>query len=72
MTLDGVMQAPGGPDEDREGGFEHGGWLAPHFSEGLGQDVQQWIDDAEAMLLGIATPEVVHLKYRIANVRRTK
>jgi dihydrofolate reductase len=58
VTADGVMQAPGGPDEDRDGGFEHGGWLAPHFSEELGQNVQQWMEDASGMLLGRRTYEI--------------
>jgi hypothetical protein len=36
MSLDGVMQAPGGKDEDRDGGFEHGGWTMPYWHDEIG------------------------------------
>jgi acyl-coenzyme A thioesterase PaaI-like protein len=36
LTMDGVYQAPGGQDEDREGGFEHGGWSATYWDEAMG------------------------------------
>ena len=58
VTLDGVMQAPGGPDEDREGGFEYGGWLAPHFDETLGQVMDELVSRADAVLLGRKTYDI--------------
>jgi len=58
VTVDGVMQAPGGPDEDREGGFEHGGWLAPHFDDELGRFMGGLVGRSEALLLGRKTYEI--------------
>jgi dihydrofolate reductase len=58
-SLDGVMQAPGGPDEDRRGGFEHGGWAMDfdfNYGEGVGLDQAQ---NCEALLLGRVTYEVL-------------
>ena len=55
VTLDGVMQAPGGPDEDREGGFRHGGWLVPYFDEKFLQIMTEWTKQASAFLLGRKT-----------------
>ena len=58
MTLDGVVQAPGAPDEDREGGFEHGGWVVPHIDDALGEAVTEWVQPAGALLLGRKTYEI--------------
>jgi dihydrofolate reductase len=58
VTLDGVMQAPGGPEEDRSGGFAHGGWLVPHFDETMGQVMTEWIERADGLLLGRKTYEI--------------
>ena len=58
MSLDGVMQAPGGPDEDRDGGFKHGGWLVPYFDEKMGRIMSDWVDEADGFLLGRRTYEI--------------
>lgn len=58
LTLDGVMQAPGGADEDREGGFEHGGWQMPYFDEVAGAAVDEGFASTDALLLGRKTYEI--------------
>jgi dihydrofolate reductase len=58
LTLDGVMQAPGGPDEDRDGGFRHGGWQAPYTDEAVGRLIVDGIKDADGFLLGRKTYDI--------------
>ena len=58
LTLDGVMQAPGGPDEDLEGGFAHGGWQAPYRDDVMGQLVTAGFADADGFLLGRKTYDI--------------
>jgi dihydrofolate reductase len=58
LTLDGVYQAPGGQDEDREGGFEHGGWLANFFDEEMGSRIVDLTTASDALLLGRKTYEI--------------
>jgi dihydrofolate reductase len=57
-TLDGVVQAPGGPDEDTSGGFPHGGWLVPFFEDALGAQMDAWFAGVEDFLLGRGTYEI--------------
>ena len=57
-TLDGVMQAPEGSDEDRDNGFRHGGWLVPYFDEKFVQIMTEWTTRAGAFLLGRKTYEI--------------
>jgi dihydrofolate reductase len=57
VTLDGVMQAPGRPDEDRRSGFTHGGWAAPYADEESGKLAAEGMQSTGAMLLGRRTYE---------------
>lgn len=55
VTLDGVMQAPGGKDEDRDGGFEYGGWTLPYWHDDIGKTFGSLMQDTDAFLLGRKT-----------------
>ncbi|MFF2031579.1 dihydrofolate reductase family protein [Arthrobacter sp. NPDC058192] len=58
ITLDGVVQAGGGPDEDRDNGFEYGGWQTWYNAPEVGDLVRGWEDRTEALLLGRRTYEI--------------
>lgn len=55
VTLDGVMQAPGGKDEDRDGGFEYGGWTMPYWHDDIGMTFFAMMQGCDAFLLGRRT-----------------
>jgi dihydrofolate reductase len=58
VTLDGVMQAAGGPDEDRAGGFDLGGWAGPYFDDTVGGYMTGIFGDVDAFLLGRKTYDI--------------
>lgn len=58
LSLDGVMQAPGGPSEDPTGGFAHGGWVAGVFDEGIGRTLGALFTPPYALLLGRRTYDI--------------
>jgi dihydrofolate reductase len=66
VSLDGVMQAPGGPDEDRDGGFEHGGWAVPHFDQHMIEMMAALTGRAGALLLGRKTYDVFAATWPLA------
>jgi dihydrofolate reductase len=58
ITLDGVIQAPGGKDEDTEGGFQHGGWTWPFWHNDIGKHFFEAMEKADAFLLGRKTWQI--------------
>ena len=58
ISVDGVMQAPGGPEEDKEGGFAYGGWVFPHFDETVGGFVDELFAEPFDLLLGRKTYDI--------------
>ncbi len=58
LTLDGVMQAPGGPEEDRSGGFDHGGWSVNYWDERMGEVMGEALSRPFALVLGRRTYDI--------------
>ena len=58
ISLDGVIQAPGGADEDTDGGFAHGGWTIPYWHDAIGEHFFQYMSGADALLLGRKTWQI--------------
>jgi dihydrofolate reductase len=59
LSLDGVMQGPGDPDEDREGGFEHGGWQMPYFDEDFAKVAFEGMAQTDGYLFGRKTYQIM-------------
>lgn len=58
LTLDGVMQAPGGPEEDTDGDFRYGGWSAPYWDDRMGEVMGAWMTPPFDIVLGRRTYEI--------------
>ena len=70
ISLDGVMQAPGGPDEDPSGGFSRGGWTVPYSDDYLGKVATKQLDRPFALLLGRRTYEIFAAYWPYADARK--
>lgn len=57
VSLDGVYQGPGSPDEDRSDGFSRGGWFVPYMEQGFLEQARTWLEQADGLLLGRRTYE---------------
>ncbi|WP_163509128.1 dihydrofolate reductase family protein [Fodinicola acaciae] len=66
LSLDGVVQGPGGSDEDRDGGFRHGGWAVPHIDEQHIKDVGEFANSASALLVGRRTYDIFAATWPLA------
>ena len=60
LSLDGVMQGPGGPDEDRSGGFDQGGWVVPFVDDVFGTVVSSWFAETDEVLFGRTTYDMMY------------
>ncbi|MBC6456523.1 dihydrofolate reductase family protein [Actinomadura sp. HBU206391] len=58
LSVDGVMQGPGGPEEDPRDGFDKGGWLVPYYDDDQGRLVGEWFAAADGFVLGRRTYEI--------------
>ena len=58
LSLDGVMQGPGGPEEDTSGGFEHGGWAMDYYDESMGKASSLGMESADGLLIGRRTYDI--------------
>jgi dihydrofolate reductase len=63
LTLDGVMQAPGGAGEDPSGGFSHEGWLVPFFDDDMGAQMTEWFTGAQDFLIGRGTYDIFYASW---------
>src|ERR1700712_3186370 len=63
VSLDGVVQAPGGPEEDLSGAFPHGGWLVPFFDDATDAQIIEWVAPAQDFLLGRGTYDIFYASW---------